>query len=244
MINERKKGNNMTQNASHKNMEILQAVPLFANLSDAELEDVACGFVEKTFSRGDYLFQQGDPGDALFIILAGAVKVVSVSGDGNENILAILGRKDFLGEMAVLDGADRSASAQSIRHTSVLMLTRESFYDVILAHPLVSISLLKELCARIRLSNQHVDDLMFCDATTRLDRTLRALARSYGVEGYKHKANDTYLNLRISHRELANLIGVRRETVTRILSKWKKAGLTKTDGRYLILTPKWFSESL
>lgn len=234
----------MTSDSSCKMVDLLRAVPLFANLTEAELENVASGFVEKTFSRGDYLFRQDDPGSALFIILTGAVKVIRVSKEGNESILAILGRKDFLGEIALLDGAARSASAQAIRHTSVVMLTRKSFYDVILAHPLVSISLLKELCSRLRSTNQHVDDLLFCDATTRLERTLRALARSYGVNRQNLRTNDIYLNLKISHRELANLIGVRRETVTRILSKWKKAGLTKTDGRYLILTPKWFAGTL
>ena len=134
----------------------------------------------RRFRRGEVLFHEGDPGDALFVVASGAVKVVVPSEEGEEAILATLRRGDFLGELALLDGAPRSASAVALEPTETLALPRDQFRALVASEPAIRDALLAALAGELRRLTTHVAELHFLDLTGRLAARLARLAEEHG----------------------------------------------------------------
>ncbi len=212
-------------------MDRLREVSLFRELGQRELAEVAGAATERRYPKSAPLFEAGDPADALHVIVSGAVKVFQRSADGREKTLAILGPGDCLGEVALLDGGSRSASAQTMAETQLLSLPRAAFSQALKRQPVMAEKLLALLAKRLRVANCQVEQLAFCDARGRVAATLLALAEVYGTDPDGEKRVD----LRLTHQELANLAGTTRETSTRILSELADLGLVAFAGRQLIV---------
>jgi CRP/FNR family transcriptional regulator, cyclic AMP receptor protein len=194
---------------------MLKKVPLFAEFSDEDLAAVASLMQGRRYAKHAVLVYEGDPGDALFIVISGNVAVTRVSNDGKEAILSILKEGDFFGEMGVLDASPRSATIKALRDADVAILARKDFLEMLGKNPQMCLSLVAALSSRLRATNQAIQG-NYQDIRTRLASLLLNLERNFGekVEG------GTRLTLRLTNQEMASMIGTTRETVNRMLNKF------------------------
>ena len=199
---------------------------LFGGLGQGSLEAIARNLRTRRFRRGEVLFHEGDPGDALFIVAAGAVKVVVPSEGGDEAILATLRRGDFFGELALLDGAPRSASAVALEATETLALPRDQFRVLVGSEPAIRDALLAALAGELRRLTAHVAELHFLDLTGRLAARLARLAQEHGMRG---PDGSVKLDAPLTQSDLAAMIGATRQSVNKLLGEFVEEGLLRLD---------------
>lgn len=209
----------------------LQSVPLFDGLCTEHLDSLARLLVERSFGRGDVVFFEDDPGDALYIVQSGRVKIYRVAEDGREKTLALFGEGDFFGEMALVDGGPRSAIAEAVVKTTIYALHRVEFQELVTANPAISLGMIKVLSSRLRQTNSQVMDAVFRDVRGRVVQTLLELSIRHGVEFN----GESMIDMKLTHQELANMVGTARETVSRILAELQDAGLVRFEGRNMVL---------
>lgn len=199
---------------------------LFGSLGQGSLEAIARNLRTRRFRRGEVLFHQGDPGDALFIMVAGAVKVVVPSEEGDQAILATLRRGDFFGELALLDGAPRSASAVALEATETLALPRDQFSVLVGTEPAIRDALLASMAGELRRLTAHVAELHFLDLTGRLAARLASLAQEHGMLG---PDGSVRLDAPLTQSDLAAMIGATRQSVNKLLGEFVEKGLLRLD---------------
>src|SRR3954452_11168179 len=163
--------------------ESIARIPFFAGLDTPALERVAAGMRTRRFRRGEVIFHVGDPGDALFILVSGEVKISLPSDTGDEAIIATLRSGDVFGELALLDGAARSATASALSATEAVVLPRDRFRELIDTEPVVRDALLASLAGELRRVTIHVEELHFLDLPGRVAARLVRLAEESGPEG-------------------------------------------------------------
>ncbi len=207
--------------------DALAAVPLFAGLDADGLEGLAKGMRVRRFRRGETVFHLGDPGDALFIVMAGSIKITLPADTGDEAILATLRPGDFFGELALLDGAPRSATAVAIEPTETYILARERFRELIATEPIMREALLATLAAEVRRLTHHVEELHFLDITGRLASRLARLAAEPGAS----RLPDGSIRLAgpLTQGDLAAMIGCTRQSVNKLLGMFTDDGLIRLE---------------
>jgi CRP-like cAMP-binding protein len=205
--------------------ELLQHVPIFALLTDDQLTLLANSLGVQTFEPGEIIFQQGSIGSTLYIIVKGQVRIYTVSETGQELSVMIFREQDFFGELALLDGQPRSASAEAMCVTTTLTLQRSVFLHTLHACPPIAVSVLEALSTRLRHSNVYAEHLSSHSAPQRVIRQLLDLALRYG----KNDAGVTRIDLRLTQDDLASLSGTTRETVNRVLSGLRDRGLIRVE---------------
>ncbi len=184
------------------------------------------------YQRNETIFHQGDPGDSLYIIEHGAVKIVLPSPEGeSEAIIATLGPGDFFGELALLDGAERSATAIAHQATTTLVLRRDVFGNLVDDVPALRHELLAGLAAELRRLTNHVEELFFLDLPGRLARRIVRLAREVDPK----PDGAVTLDWSFSQSELAGMIGGSRQTVNRLLGEFTAEGLIRIERDTLIV---------
>lgn len=212
----------------------LKGVPLFEGLDEAHLEALAQVTASRRFPKGVTIFFEGDRGDALYIVRVGYVKIYRVAEDGREKTLALLSNGEFFGEMALLDEEPRSAVAETLESTTLYILHRNDFRRLLAESASMSLQILRVLTRRLRQTNAQVTDLVFKDVRSRVGRALLDLAKRHGVAieaGSK-------VALKLTHQELANLVGTARETVSRILAEFQDARYITFEGRYVVVVDR------
>jgi CRP/FNR family cyclic AMP-dependent transcriptional regulator len=214
-------------------LETLGRCRLFAGLGPEALQTIARTLRVRHFRRGEVLFHEGDPGDALFIVASGAIKVVVPSDEGEEAILATLRRGDFLGELALLDGAPRSASAIALEATDTLTLPRAQFRALASMEPAIRDALLAALARELRRLTTHVAELHFLDLTGRLAARLARLAEE---NGEVMPDGSIRLDAPLTQSDLGAMIGATRQSVNKLLREFEKDGLLRL-GRDSIVVP-------
>jgi CRP-like cAMP-binding protein len=207
-------------------VESMARIPFFAGLETPALERVAAGTRTRRFRRGEIIFHAGDPGDALFIIVSGEVKIALPSEEGDEAILATLAPGDVFGELALLDGAPRSATASALVATEAVILPRDRFRELVATEPAVRDTLLAALAGELRRLTTHVEELHFLDMTGRLAARLVRLARETGPP-----APNGSIRLRssLTQAELASMVGCTRQSVNKLLGQFADDGLVRVD---------------
>jgi CRP/FNR family cyclic AMP-dependent transcriptional regulator len=213
-------------------VEALGRCPLFSGLGTESRQAIAQSLRTRKFRRGEVLFHEGDPGDSLFIVAAGAVKVVVPSDDGDEAILATLRRGDFLGELALLDGAPRSASAIALEATEALTLPRARFNTLVATEPAIRDALLSSLAAELRRLTAHVAELHFLDLTGRLAAILARLAQEHGT---RDADGSIRLDAPLTQSDVAAMIGATRQSVNKLLGEFVAEGLLRLDHETLVI---------
>lgn len=195
--------------------EALAAVPLFGGLDEEGLASLVRGMRVRRFRRAETVFHVGDPGDALFIVMTGSIKITLPADSGDEAILATLHPGDFFGELALLDGAPRSATAVAIEPTETYILGRERFRELIATEPIMREALLATLAAEVRRLTHHVEELHFLDITGRLASRLSRLADEAGAQ----RLADGSIRLAgpLTQGDLAAMIGCTRQSVNKLL---------------------------
>ena len=211
--------------------EALKTVPFFSILSEDEVDELAARLIPRRFSPGQIIFHLGDPGGLLYIITSGKVKIAHTTPDGQEALLAILGKGDFFGELALLDEAPRSATAESLAVTETLTLHRTEFMRFIDLHPNFARHVLTILARRIRHMNNQISDIFFMDLPGRLARTLLMLGEKHGLE----TADGVMIDLSLTQTDLAEMTGATRVSVNKALGRFRRQGWVKAKGRKFTL---------
>jgi len=188
--------------------DVLRKVPLFSDLSEAELARFAEVTREREYPKNSVILFEDDPGDALYIVSAGQVKVVLIGEDGREVILSVLGDGDFFGEMALIDDEPRSAHVIAMRDSQLLVLRRDDFQAQLVAQPKIGLKLLRVLVQRLRRADEKIGGLVLLDVNGRVARLLLDMADEGG--GPK-------ITRRLTHHTIAQMIGSSRETVSRAM---------------------------
>ncbi len=208
-------------------------IPLFSGLGKNDLDILAQHTVAKTFPARATLLREGDTSDSLYLILYGKVKVYVCDAEGNEAILNIQGANDYFGEMALLDEAPRSASVMSMEPTRVAIMTKPAFKSCLAGHPDVAYNLIRTLTQRVRALTGNVRDLALLDVYERVTSTLRGLAVSLD--------NQLVIDQKLTHQEIASMVGASREMVSRILKDLANKGCIKVERRRILLLAKFAS---
>ncbi|OGN82509.1 MAG: hypothetical protein A2X23_05785 [Chloroflexi bacterium GWC2_73_18] len=211
--------------------QALRRCALFAHLDDRTLDLVATSLRIRRYRRGEVIFHQGDPGDSLYVIEDGAVKIVLPSPDGEEAIIATLRRGDFFGELALLDGAPHSATAGALEPTTILVLARARFHELVEGEPTLRDALLAGLAHELRRLTRHVEELHFLDLAGRLAMHLAGLAR----EAQPDARTDVRLDWPYTQSDLAAMIGGTRQSVNRLLAGLVEQGLVRIDRDSIVI---------
>jgi len=211
--------------------ELLRKVSIFEGLGDREIDQLAALLVERSYSKDRVIVSHEEPGDSLFIIVDGRVKVVLYGESGREIILSIFKEQDFFGEMSLLDHQPRSANVIALEDARVLILKHDDFGDFLKKSPAAALNILAEMSRRLRKADEIISNLALLDVFGRVARVLLDLASEDGQEqeeGIEIKARPT-------QQEIANMAGTSRETVSRALSEFQKRGLIQATGRSIVL---------
>jgi CRP-like cAMP-binding protein len=210
---------------------VVLAAPLFADMDSEESKALFDSMVPVELTRGDVLFREGEPGDRLYVIAQGKIKLGRRSSDGRENLLSILGPGEMFGELSLFDPGPRTATASSVSDALVYELRHQALVQWIAAHPNVATTLLGALARRLRRTNETLADLVFSDVPGRVAKALLDLSARFG------EPNDD--GIRVAHdltqEELAQLVGASRETVNKALADFATRGWVRREGRAVVL---------
>ena len=209
----------------------LKNVPFFRRLSQNDVAALAKRLIMRRFGSGQIIFHLGDPAGLLYIITNGKIKISHASSDGQEAVLAILGKGDFFGELALLDDSPRSATAEAIEPTETLTLHRDDFLSFLDNNPLFARHVLHILAIRIRHLNNQISDIFFLDLPARLARTLLLLAEQHG----KSVDKGTVIELSLTQTDLAEMTGATRVSINKALGRFRRAHWVDVEGRKLTI---------
>jgi len=202
--------------------DFLATVPLFKSLDAAELVHFGQLVREKHYPKGSVILFEDDPGDALFVIREGRVKVVLSAGSGREVILGILGVGEHFGELSLIDDQPRSANVIAMEESVLLVLRREDFRKRVEAMPSIAWSLLAELSRRLRRADGQIGSLVLLDVPGRIARMLLDAADEGG---------GPLIEKALTHQTIAQVIGASRETVSRAMREFQDSGWITTEHR-------------
>jgi CRP/FNR family cyclic AMP-dependent transcriptional regulator len=205
---------------------LLADIQLFEGLTPAQLEWVAQRAHRRAFPAGTNVLTIEQPGEAVYIILHGTVKINVEQGDGRDVILSILGAGDLLGEMSLIDSIGRSASALTLENSLMLWMDKQTFNYLLDEFPPVARNLVRILSARVRLSDQLIQALATLDVYGRVARQLLAFAERYG-----HPSADGEIRIPIAltQGDIADLVGASRKRVNQVMVAFKSQDLLNTD---------------
>jgi len=200
--------------------EFFKKIQLFSSFTDKEIEQLINKLIIKKFKKHETILYEEDTNEFMYIILFGKVKAVRMTEEGKEIILAVHQAGDFFGEMSLIDGKTTPASVIATEDSLVAIISKKDFYSILLVQSKLTISLLKIFCNRLRKSWDTIQLLNFNNASQRTKMILIMLSDEYG----KKSSDGITLNIKLTHQDIAEMTGMTRETVTRILDKWQKTG--------------------
>lgn len=200
---------------------LLAGSELLSGLDDAMLDRLLSMTVTRKLDKNETLFVKGDPGDSLFGVQVGKIKIVTTSPNGKEVTLNIIEAGQFFGEIALLDGMDRTADAIAMEKTEVLVIQRRDFIPFLEKHPKLCIQVMQLLCQRVRITSEMVEDAAFLPLDGRLAKRLLNLAELYGQE---QNNGGVLIGLNLPQQELARMMGTSRESVNKQLQIWRGNG--------------------
>ena len=218
--------------------DLLRQVPLFSGLDEEDIQSLIGAVTRRKYPKDAVIFFESDPGDAMFMIISGRVKVTILSDDGREIILSILSDRDFFGEMALLDNEPRSATAIAVQDTEVAVIHQKDFLSIVEKRPRVAINLLSALSDRLRKANHQIGSLALLDVYGRVAGVLLEMASDTGI-----RLKDGRIRFRRpTHQEIANMIGATRETVSRTISDLHRQGYIEIAGKNVIIQDQFAKE--
>lgn len=211
------------------NVALLQSNALFRGLSDDTLDRIGGLTIRRSFPRGTLLFSQGDAGDSFYGILSGRVRVSALSPAGREIHILELGAGDSFGEIALLDGGPRTASATVSRDASLFLLRRPHFRALLEEDQSLAVHLIEHLCERLRWTSELVEDISFLPVPAQIAKRLWLLLRDFGSDTRGGR------QLSVSQAALASFLGISRQAVNGHLQSWRDEGwLEISRGKLLV----------
>jgi CRP/FNR family cyclic AMP-dependent transcriptional regulator len=211
--------------------DLIRRVPLFATLTDAEFGSIEQIFVIRSYRKNQVIFLEEETGNYMYIVLAGKVKVTKSTLGGKDSILAIHQMGDFFGEMALLDGKTSPATVSAMEDCRIASISSADFHRYLMHNEKVIKQIVQVLCGRLRHVWGQIQALTYSNAESRIRAGLLQLANRHGVRD----ARGIIINLKITHQEVAEMVGTSRETVTRTLARLQKDKIIEIDHRRMIL---------
>ncbi|MBI3398532.1 MAG: Crp/Fnr family transcriptional regulator [Deltaproteobacteria bacterium] len=211
---------------------IIANVGIFGSLNAQDIKTLAKMGEKKHWLKGHQIISEGEEGTALYLILSGKVKVVLYGEDGREIVLSIMKDGDVFGEMALFDGEPRSASVEAIEDTECFIIQGNDLLEYIKVHPAVALNFLSHLSRRLREADRKIGGLALLDVCGRIAHTFLGIAKNTagGVQEKKVVAIE-----RLTHEEIAAMIGSSREVVSRALKKMTQEGYIKVEKERFVL---------
>jgi CRP/FNR family transcriptional regulator, cyclic AMP receptor protein len=212
-------------------VRVLKGSPLFAALSDSEMEALSARTASRSYSSGELLFSEGERCAGLYIIVSGRVRIFKVSASGREHVLAIEGPGSSIAELPVFDGGTYPASAAAVEASELLFISRPDFRTICLQHPEIALKVLQVVGGRLRRLVGIIEELSFTTVRHRLISRILRQARAEGRPVDRGLA----ISLGATHQELAAQIGTVRELVSRNMARLQAQGFIEVDGRELTI---------
>lgn len=218
----------------------LRNIPFFADLSAEEAGELQQLISKQSFPRGQIVLSEEDTSKYMYIILSGKVKVVQVSDEGKERILAIHKKNDFFGELSLFDGKTEPATVIAMEASEIALLSKEDLDKFLLKNEKVLYRFITVLCARLRESCQMLKVMSFADAEERVRAVLKNMIRLYGVRDQR----GFLLTLNLTQREIANYASVSRETVSRLMKRLSREGeIELLEKKHLLIKSSFLKRS-
>jgi CRP/FNR family cyclic AMP-dependent transcriptional regulator len=211
---------------------MLRAHPFFKAMGDSVIGQLAPRVVMRKVRKGTALFRKGDIGSRLYVICTGAVRVSAPSEQGKDAIFNLITPGEIFGEIAFLDGGQRTADAVAIENVELMVIERRDFVPILKGHPEIAIRLIEILCGRLRRTSEQVEDIVFLGLPGRLAKALLHLSQNSSTVAPRKK-------FRITQRELSQMIGISRESVNKQLRDWQRKKWLKLErGGVILLAPE------
>ncbi len=211
-------------------LPFLKNSTFFGCLPVGTLETLVRKGHSKRYAKGDVICWRGESGDSLMVVLSGRLKIANATVDGREIVLNFLGVGDLVGEIAVLDGLDRTANVIALEDSDLFLLYRRDLLPALSAHPEAMFEVVKVLCEKLRTATSIIEDNAQA-MRTRVARGLLRLAQQHGIQS----GDRIRIDLTVSQTELGNYLGLSRGNVSRELTQLKYSGLIEIDGAAIIL---------
>jgi CRP/FNR family cyclic AMP-dependent transcriptional regulator len=211
--------------------EMLRRAPLFEALDEEGTRALRAGVTDVGLARGERLFDEGDAGDALYVVLDGKIKLTRTSVDGRENLISLMGPGEMFGELSLFDPRPRTMSASAVTDVRLAALVHDDLRAWLTGRPDVAMHLLAALARRLRRTNEVMSDLVFTDVPGRVAKALLDLAARFGVQ----QEDGLQVNHDLTQEELAQLVGASRETVNKALADFVARGWIQLHPKSVVL---------
>lgn len=205
--------------------------PLFLALDPEGAAALRASLMERSVTKGEIIFQEGEPGDRMYVILEGKVKLGQSSNDGRESLLAILGPGEMFGELSLFDPGQRASTATALTDAVILALSNEQLRPWLAGRPEVAAALLQALARRLRRTNEAMADLVFSDVPGRVAKALMDLGEKFG----EVTSEGLLVTHDMTQEELAQLVGASRETVNKALADFAQRGWIRLESRQVVI---------
>jgi len=204
---------NVSRPAAGNKLAVLRKHPIFCDL-DSEALDQLCRYAKHaTLKRGDAIFSKGDPGTSLYAVISGTVKISISSADGRSAILNLIGAGETFGEVALLDGQERTADASANTNCEIYVIDRREFLPFVRSQPALAMKFIELLCTRLRWTSDQVEQVILQNLPGRLASALIRLTR-------KHKLSPTDRTIAVTQQEISEMVGMTRESINKQLRVW------------------------
>jgi CRP-like cAMP-binding protein len=210
---------------------ILKRHHLFGNLTAGELDQLLAHAHVETFRAKQEIFHKGSPGRGLLTVLRGRVRISCLGPDGGEVLLTDLGEGEVFGEITLLDGRERTADATALAECELLAIDRRDFVPFLMANPDVALRLLVVVCDRLRHTTEQFEDVIFLEGPARLAKKLLQLSGAPAAGAPPGRRS----GVKVSQRDLGNMIGLSRESINKQLSAWHRDGMIRVDRTGIVI---------
>ena len=210
--------------------QLLRKSALFSRLPDEEIDAILAHAVIERFRAGTLIGAKGDPGSSMMAVLVGQVVISVLSVEGKQVVLNMIHEGEIVGEIALLDGKERSADMTASTNCELLVIERRSFLPL-LDRPALTRELLRVLCEKVRRTSEQVEDVLFLDVEARIAKALLRLMQNRNAT----PKPGARVVLRISQRDLGNLVGVSRESVNKQLQAWRRSGIIDLENGAIVI---------
>jgi len=222
------------------NVKYLAKIPLFYGLPESQLREISNLLLERSYQKGRFIFMEGEPGEALYILKSGLIKLTRRLEDGREHILHFVNPGEVFAEVVLFDGGNYPATAEVQEDCVVGVLRNQDIERLISQNPGIAVEMLRIMSRRLRAAQEKVMNLALHDTARRLAYTLIKMAEEHGIQ----KPGGTLINFNLTNQELANLTGSTRETINRMLNSFKRAGAIDVDRQQIMVLDKNKLENL
>lgn len=235
--NKQNKSNNPTGGIAVSKYVCMKDLPIFSSLSIAEKNRIGELAGKRLYTKGEFIFHEGETADCIYLIKYGRVKLTKVSPAGKEIILGMLGENDFFGENTFFDQSVHTLSAQSLDNTYICSCGRDAFLEL-LQNPDTSLKIIRLLSEKLNSYSEQVASIAFLDVKGRVSSALMRLANDYGI----NENGSMAIDIDLTHNEIAGLVNASRVMVSNVISSLRQDGLISTKGhRFYLHSPEKMS---